>query len=335
MSMRACLGLVTALMVAFAATPAFAVYTGVAISGGNAQQIASMTITLPGQRPVPVQQSKTDDERKLGAYFIDTPEPPKAGDTAIVGFTSLNGRHETIPVQLGDSGFVIDLPPAASATPGPSSEGEATNSTESGTGPRVWVRVYGGDSFNSYGSAGAAGVDLAALFPVNRGPVSFGPTLGTTWVNTSLVAKTGGGPPPSTFSKVFVSSDDWNFGARLQYKIASIAHHDWFFSLDGGVTVASLEITQKSGVCVGTGGSLPPGCTVFGAANSRATVNGPYVGVSVSYGIFSDADVFAEYAYSDLRDKPAYFFSGSTTGGSSGPNFNVGGSEFMLGVAFH
>jgi uncharacterized protein YkwD len=109
MSMRRCLGLLAALALALAATPAFAVYTGVAITGGNAQEISTMTITLPGHDAVPVQRSETEDERQLGPFFIDTPDAPKAGDAAVVTIDDAEGHARMVTVRMGPNGFAIDL----------------------------------------------------------------------------------------------------------------------------------------------------------------------------------------------------------------------------------
>jgi hypothetical protein len=100
---------IAALALAVAATPALALYTGVAISGGNAQEISTMTITLPGKDPVPVRPSKTNDQRKLRAWFIDAPYRMGVGETATVTITDASGTVRSAPIQMGVTQFTIDL----------------------------------------------------------------------------------------------------------------------------------------------------------------------------------------------------------------------------------
>jgi uncharacterized protein YkwD len=103
------LSAIAALVVMLAATPALAIYTGVAISGGNAQEISTMTITLPGKAPIPVRKSRTDDERKVGAWFIDAPYRPGIGDTATVTVTDEDGKTRSAMITMGVTEYSINL----------------------------------------------------------------------------------------------------------------------------------------------------------------------------------------------------------------------------------
>jgi hypothetical protein len=316
MSVRTCFGLVAAMLLAFAATPAFAVYTGVTVTPApNAQELGSMTITLPGQQPVPVQESKTDDQKKVGAYFIDTSQTPKVGESAIIGYTDDSGRHHTGRVLVGDNGFVIDLGVLANAGP---------SSSATGTNVEFQVRGFGGVAFEGDHTPAKFGFDFAMMFPLGDG-LLVGPMAGYERVNDAVVAKVGPAPPPSTFIIDSAKINAGTFGGRIEKNLGG----GWLVGAEGGAIVARVDVTQQEGFCSPPGGSRPPGCQVFGTASGQDTRVAPFGGAYIERFLCPHVAAFAEYEYSGLDEEIV-----SGTGPSqSTRKFDLNQNEIKFGVA--
>ena len=202
-------------------------------------------------------------------------------------------------------GYLVTSAPPPSAPPNTTAAGTAPSNpppknnnpvSMSGFTPAIQLRGFGGASFINGNTPATAGFDGAVLFPLgNR--VLVGPTAGFQWVDSSIVKTIGGGPPPSTFINTSVGFKSGNFGGRIAFPFGG-----WQLGIQGGATVAASTITQATGLCGGTGGSLPPGCTVTSTSTTQDTVVGPLVGAYVSRNIFSRVGVFFEYDYHLLKD---------------------------------
>ena len=172
-------------------------------------------------------------------------------------------------------------------------------------------RGFGGTSFINGNTPPTAGFDGAVLFPLgNR--ILVGPTAGFQWVNSSIVQTIGGGPPPSTFIHTSVGFKNGNFGGTIDFiPCLNVPHYpnetmrlvamDTDIGIHGGATVAGSTITQATGFCSGTGGSLPPGCTVLSTTTTQDTVTGSFVGGYISHSIFSHVGIFVGYDYHLLK----------------------------------
>ncbi len=193
---------------------------------------------------------------------------------------------------------VFDLTPGSESVTQEGNPPTATTTGTTGHGygftPTIQLRGFGGASFITDNTPATAGFDGAVLFPLgNR--VLIGPMAGFQWVGSSQVQTIGGGPPPSTFINTTAGFKQGNFGGRIAFPFSGFQ-----FGIHGGATVAGLTITQASGFCSGTGGSLPPGCTVISTTTTHDTGVGAFVGTYISHPIFSHVGVFGEYDYDFL-----------------------------------
>lgn len=187
-----------------------------------------------------------------------------------------------------------------------------------GAGIQFQLRGFGGATFVSGNTPATWGFDGAVLFPLgNR--ILVGPTAGFQWVGSSIVSSIGSQTPGSTFINTSVGFKEGNFGGRIN--IPFMFSHQTLpiiLAFEGGATVANSTITQQSGFCGGTGGSLPPGCTVLSTTTTHDTVTGPFVGGYISHSIFSHVGVFVGYDYHfALKDTQPNFTN------PSGPSVTV------------
>jgi hypothetical protein len=229
--------------------------------------------------------------------------------------------------KLGNCGPPGTTQPPKEETPNPSPPPPSTTPQQnksvsmSGFTPTFQFRGFGGATFISGNTPGTAGFDGAVLFPLgNR--VLVGPTAGFQWVDSSIVGKIGGGPPPSTFIHTSVGFKEGNFGGRIGFPFGG-----WQLGVQGGATVAGSTITQATGFCGnGTPTGGPAGCTTTSSTTSHDTVTGPFVGGYISHSIFSHVGVFVEYDYHRLKDQA------TTPSGPKTTVFDLHRSDVVAGI---
>ena len=329
MNMRACLGLAAALMVVFAASPAFAVYTGVRISGADQKEIGSMTITLPGHQPAPVQPSQSDNQRKLGAYFIDTSDAPKPDQPALLVWTDSMGHRHSASVRLGDDGvFAVDL---AALDAAPSTAGSTPTGMAAGRTVQFEVIPFAGVAFLMGHGSATAGLDTAVLWPI-RDVAQAGVSAGGQWIDSAIVGSTGGMQLGSSFMRTSAQINQANLDGVIVFPLG-----DWALGGHVGATIAGVNLSEVTGFC---GTSSTPtassGCNVFNRLHQHQTVVGPNLGAAIQRQ-FSDHLAFqAQYSWSQVRVEDVQLGSafGPTTGSTTQPSGGLTIDENRLEFGF-
>lgn len=189
---------------ALVATPALAVYTGINVTGGNAQEIQTITISIPGNPPVTAQKSDTDEKRKLGFWYVDTSTGYTPGAKGTATITMMNGDTKTVPVRVGSDGTL-----------------DVSNSRYPGilAGKSTIISLDYSHFFPNIGSDGDAfGGTIGSVMPTRWNNISVEGGAGYTHV-------TGGSSNVDAFNLKLVvpiwCDDDWEWGPTFGYQNAT------------------------------------------------------------------------------------------------------------------